>query len=68
MSNDAFTREDQPRLTGVCPVDDCEESFVGISVATLRDHVVDAHGYLALLETPGLHLVPEQPQTRRRGD
>ncbi|WP_224267825.1 hypothetical protein [Haloprofundus salinisoli] len=55
-------------VAGVCPVDDCGESFVGVSVAALRRHVIDAHGYLALIETPGLTLVPEQPRSRRQRD
>ncbi|WP_157972704.1 hypothetical protein [Haloprofundus halophilus] len=55
-------------VTGLCPVDDCGESFVGVSVDTLRRHVIDAHGYLALIEAPGLTLVPEQPRSRGRRD
>ncbi|WP_224333587.1 hypothetical protein [Haloprofundus halobius] len=59
---------DPPRFTGVCPVDGCQESFLDVSISTLRGHVVDAHGYLAVLDVPGLSLIPDESPSHRRYD
>ncbi|WP_224448437.1 hypothetical protein [Haloprofundus salilacus] len=66
MSDDSTADRDHDRFTGACPLEECSETFVGVSVSTLRRHVIDAHGFLAVLDLPGLSLIPDEPPSSGR--
>jgi hypothetical protein len=57
--------EDSSNLIGTCPVDGCSETFLGVSVETLREHVIEVHGYLAVLDCPGLGYIPDRPPSSK---